>query len=157
MAKAKLFQVTTGNNIDTQKKSLITNASCKASNENGVCGGEVATEAVYEICHSKTNSSTLLGGNNTNCANSTESNNNTSSNAYFNLSTSLIHKNNNPNNQQQQQLAQCKNSNGGLNNLDSGYDVDSSTCTTTTTSNFKKCWKYYITVINSFNPTIRTL
>ena len=128
MAKAKLIQVTSGCNIETQNnKSLLVNVNSKQQVDGPT---EVTTYEIYAKANTNNNKSNSGGE-----SSSSSSSKNT---AYYNLSTTIgghhyhhTHHNN---------IDQAKNSaipgslGTGLNNLDSGFDVDSSTCTATTTS-----------------------
>lgn len=132
MAKAKLIQVASGQGVveaASQAKSLLVNMNAKTTADGQI---EASSYEIYAKA-SKSNSS-----------NSDEKNYN-SNTAYYNLSTSVGHQQHEanvapqlPQSQPPQQLEQplkAANNLPALNNLDSGFDVDSSTCTTTTTSN----------------------
>lgn len=113
MAKAKLIQVTTGNVIgDIQhNKSLLVGGSKPVDHV-----GQTTEVATYELYHqSKTKS---LSNNN----------------GYEDTHSASGQSNHQQ--QQQQQLHQGRNGSVGTghNPMDSGFDVDSSTCTATTTS-----------------------
>lgn len=142
MAKARLFQVNScsvATTSDVQKKCLLS-ASNTNSGKNDCAPTTSNTgnnnELIYEFCHLKSNTSAVVSN-----VNQNENNNDP---------TSFFNNNNNNGtvstvnlNQQQpmsmglgQGIPQSSRPQSGAPNMDSGFDVDSSTCTATTTSNY---------------------
>lgn len=147
MAKAKLIQVTSGCNIETQNnKSLLVNVNSKQQVDGPT---DVTTYEIYAKANTNNNKSNSGGE-----SSSSSSSKNT---AYYNLSTTIggHHYHHAHHNIDQGKNSALPGSLGtGLNNLDSGFDVDSSTCTATTTSKINIKMNLDIEYFNCFIMSI---
>lgn len=143
MAKAKLIQVTTGHIAECQQhyqaannKSLLLNATgSKVVNGGGGGDGQRETTevATYEIYHQQntTNKTNKLAA----------ANNNNNMNDHENH-----HGHHHLGAVGEPRAMTSASAGTGLNNLDSGFDVDSSTCTATTTSKLILKRGFYIRI-----------
>jgi hypothetical protein len=151
MAKAKLFQMSncaTMSNCEIQKKLTSTTTSTTATNATTAGGMATrpndenkAAEAIYDFVHPKSNTFIISNVNNPNDINMMNGN-----------SVSAIVLNPNQQATGGGVMSNCSNRpNLAMgNNLDSGFDVDSSTCTATTTS------KYIYLLKKQVNPSNRS-